>query len=122
MPETIFKPATAPRWLTSAGVAAAILASSCCVIPLVLVLIGVSGAWIGNLTALEPYKPYFVAVALVFIGLAFWHVYLRPRPQCAGESYCAKPASSIVTRTALWIATVLVVIAATVDWWAPLFY
>jgi mercuric ion transport protein len=103
-------------------VAAAILASSCCVIPLVLVLVGVSGAWIGNLTALEPYKPYFVVAAFLLIGIAFWHVYWRPRPDCDGDAYCAKPASSIMTRTALWFATGLVIIAATVDWWAPLFY
>ena len=122
MADEIVAPSSAPRWLTSAGVIAAILASSCCVVPLILVLLGISGAWIGNLTALEPYKPYFIAAALILIGLAFWHVYWRPRPQCAGESYCAKPASSIVTRSALWFATALVVIAATVDWWAPLFY
>ena len=48
----------------------------------VLVLLGVSGAWIGNLTALAPYKPYFVAGTLVFLGLGFWHVYFRPRPAC----------------------------------------
>lgn len=122
MPDRTLKRSPAPQWWTSAGVAAALLASSCCVVPLVLVLVGVSGAWIGNLTALEPYKPYFVAAALIFIGIAFWHVYWRPRPECEGDSYCAKPASSIVTRTALWFATGLVIIAATVDWWAPLFY
>ena len=38
------------------GGRAAILASACCLGPLLLVLFGVMGAWIGNLTRLEPYR------------------------------------------------------------------
>ena len=41
-------------WLAAGGVVGSILASACCVVPLLLVLLGVSGAWIGNLTKLEP--------------------------------------------------------------------
>ena len=51
-----------------AGGVAALLASACCVGPLVLVVLGISGAWIGNLTALEPYKPIFAVIALGFIA------------------------------------------------------
>ena len=109
-------------WLAAGGVTGAILASSCCIVPLVLVTLGVSGAWIGKLTALEPYKPYFAAVTLVFIGLGFWHVYFRPKPACADGSYCARPESSRITQSALWFATVLVVLALTIGWWAPFFY
>ena len=73
-------PAPSPRssWFAAGGVAGAILASSCCVLPLVLVTLGVSGAWIGNFTALEPLKPVFIGVAAIFIGLGFWQVYFRP--------------------------------------------
>jgi len=84
--------------------------------------LGISGAWIGNLTVLEPYKPYFAVVALVFIGLGFRQVYFKTKPACVEESYCARPESSVITRTALWLATVLVVLALTINWWAPLFY
>lgn len=90
--------------------------------PLLLVSIGVSGAWIGNLTALEPYKPYFTAVALIFVGLGFWHVYFKPRPVCVEVSYCAKPKSGIITKIALWLATVVILLALTINWWAPFFY
>ncbi|MBC7313673.1 MAG: mercury transporter MerT [Rhizobium sp.] len=109
-------------WFAAGGVIGAILASSCCIAPLVLITLGVSGAWIGNLTALEPYKPYFAAVTLVFIGLGFWHVYFRAKPACADGSYCARPRSGLMTKSALWIATVLVLLALTINWWAPLFY
>ena len=110
------------RWFATGGVIGALLASSCCVAPLVFVMLGVSGAWIGNLTALEPYKPIFATVALLFIGLGFWQVYFRPRRACADGSYCAWPQSSLITKVALWLAAALTLVALTTDWWAPLFY
>lgn len=109
-------------WFAAAGVIGAVLASSCCIAPLVLLTLGVSGAWIGNLTALEPYKPVFLGVALVFIGLGFRQVFFKPKPACEDGSYCARPESAIVTQVALWVATLLVVLAASIDGWAPLFY
>ena len=110
------------EWFAAGGVVGAILASTCCIAPLVLLLLGVSGAWIGNLTALEPYKPIFAGVALVFIGLGFRQVYFKAKPACADGSYCAHPESALITKSALWLSTVLVVVALTINWWAPLFY
>lgn len=111
------------RIFAAGGAIGAILASTCCVVPLILVTLGISGAWIGNLTALEPYKPYFGTVALIFIGLGFREVYFNDRqPACAEDSYCAKPASSVVNKTVLWLSTVVVLLALTIGWWAPFFY
>ena len=107
---------------TAGGVIGAILASTCCVVPLLFVMLGISGAWIGNLTALEPYKPYFAGLALIFIGLGFRQVYFKPEPACADGSYCARPRSAVLTKTALWLSTVIVLLALTINWWAPLFY
>lgn len=87
-----------------------------------LLTLGISGAWIGALTALEPCKPYFAAVTLVFIALGFRQVYFKAKPACVEGSYCAKPQSALITKTALWLATVLVLLALTINWWAPLFY
>ncbi len=109
-------------WLATGGVLGAILASTCCIGPLILVSLGVSGAWIGSLTALEPLKPYFIAATLVLLGLGFWQVYFRKKPACEEGSYCSRPESSLITQTALWVATVLVALAATIDVWAPWFY
>lgn len=103
-------------WFATGGMIGALLASSCCVVPLVLVSIGVSGAWIGNLTALEPYSPIFAAVALLCIGLGFWHVYFRKGGACATRQ------SVRITKAVLWLAAVLTLIALTTNWWAPLFY
>lgn len=110
------------RIAATGGVIGAILASSCCILPLVLVTLGASGAWIGNLAALEPYKPLFALVTIGFLGFGFWQVYRKPKVVCEDGSYCATPASSRVTKTALWVAAVLIALALSIDFWAPLFY
>ena len=53
-----------------AGGLAAILASACCLGPLVLIALGFSGAWIGNLTVLEPYRPIFIGAGRAVFRLA----------------------------------------------------
>jgi mercuric ion transport protein len=110
------------RWLASGGLIAALLASSCCVLPLVLVLLGVSGAWIGNLTALEPYNPIFGAVAIAAIGLGFLQAYVRTPRACGAGNDCSTPRSQAITKTVLWIAAAVTLVALTTTWWAPLFY
>jgi len=107
------------NWTASFGAIGAILASSCCVLPFIFLMMGVSGAWIGNLTALEPYKEYVAAITLVFLGLGFWQVYVTPKKQC-NEGYCATPRSDRVIKTILWVSTLLVFLALTVDLWAPI--
>ncbi|MBN8904910.1 MAG: mercury transporter MerT [Rhodospirillales bacterium 69-11] len=97
--------------LSMGGILAALGAASCCVIPFALFLVGVSGAWIGNLTALEPYQPLFAAVSLGFIGYGAYLVYWKPKLACAAGSYCARPASTRIAKIGLWTAGGLVVIA-----------
>lgn len=110
------------RWLAVGGVLGALFASACCIGPLLLLMLGISGAWIGNLTALEPYKPIFAVVALGFIAAGFWQVYFRKSVDCVPDSYCARPSAAWIIQTALWAALVLVLLALTIDWWAPLLY
>ena len=93
------------------GILAALGAASCCVVPFALFTLGVSGAWIGNLTALEPYQPVFAAIAVACLGYGFYLVYRKPKIACAEGSYCASPASSRLAKIGLWTALVLVVIA-----------
>lgn len=63
------------------GGLAAVLAAICCLGPLVLVAIGFSGAWIGNLTVLEPYRPIFIGTALVALFFAYRRIF-RPAQAC----------------------------------------
>jgi mercuric ion transport protein len=103
------------------GILAALGAASCCVIPFALFTAGISGAWISNLTALEPYQPIFAAIALGFLGYGFYRVYLKPKVACAEGSYCASPNSGRAAKIGLWSATVLIVIALGFPKLAPLF-
>jgi mercuric ion transport protein len=104
-------PSNGPRLLAAGGILAALGAASCCVIPFALFVLGVSGACIGNLTALEPYQPIFVALAVAFIGCGTYLAYRKPKVACADGSYCARPVSSRMVKISLWSAGALVVIA-----------
>jgi mercuric ion transport protein len=103
------------------GIFAALGAASCCVVPFALFTLGISGAWISNLTALEPYQPIFAATALGFLGYGFYTVYRRPRVACSEGSYCAKPSSGRIVKIGLWTATILIIIALGFPKLAPLF-
>ena len=104
-----------------AGVLAAIGASVCCVGPLILLALGIGGAWVSNLTALEPIRPLFIAVTLVFLGLAFRRLYLVPRV-CEPGTPCAEPQTRKRQRLIFWFVTVMLVALLAVPLAAPLFY
>ena len=97
--------------LSVGGILAGLAAASCCVVPFLLFLAGISGAWIANLTALEPYRPYFAGIAIGCIGYGFYRVYRKPAAACTEGSYCARPASDRIAKIGLWSATVIIVIA-----------
>ncbi len=99
------------KFLAAVGILAALGAASCCVIPFALFLLGIGGAWIANLTALEPYRPYFAGAAIACIGVGFYRVYRPPAAVCAEDSYCARPASQRLAKLGLWTATAIVLAA-----------
>ena len=102
---------------------AGILASVCCVGPLVLVMVGVSGAWISNLTLLEPYRWIFIGIALVFMALAWRRIYRAPAAaQCEPGTVCALPQTNRVYRVMFWVVFALVLLAFAFPYFAPLFY
>ena len=108
-----------PALLAVGGVLGALAASTCCIVPLALFSLGVSGAWIGNLTALAPYQPIFVVVTLGFLAAGYWMVYRAPKVACAEGTECARPAPRRAVKMALWIATVLVAAAMALPYVAP---
>ncbi len=109
------------RGALAAGGLAAILASTCCLGPLVLITLGFSGAWIGNLTALEPYRPIFIGAALIALFFA-WRRIFRPADACAPDDVCAVPQVRTVYKVMFWIVTALVLIALVFPYVMPLFY
>lgn len=108
------------RLVAAGGILGALAASSCCIVPLLLFALGIGGAWISNLTALAPYKPYFVAATTGVLGYGYYLVHWKPRRACADGAACARPIPNRFVQFALWIATVLVIAAFAFDYVAPL--
>ena len=107
--------------VAAGGVLGALASASCCIAPLVLFGLGAGGAWIGNLTALAPYQPVFLAFTLGFLGAGFFMVYRRPKAAASVEgSTCARPVSGRGVKIALWSATVLTAAALAFPYVAPL--
>ena len=107
------------RWIAAGSILGALAASSCCILPLVLFGLGISGAWIANFTALAPYKPYFAMGTLALLGYGYYLVYVRPKQVCA-EGSCAQPLPNRLVESSLWVATALVVAALSFDAITPL--
>ncbi|MEO6747912.1 MAG: mercuric transporter MerT family protein [Caldimonas sp.] len=113
------------RWATPGSVlavaAAAVGASACCAGPLILVILGVGGAWGSRLVALEPLQPYFVALALIFFGFAFYRLY-RSQNECATDEVCAVPSVRRRQRIIFWIVSAFAAALMAFPLYAPLFY
>lgn len=116
-------PERAPRASTvalGAAAAAVLLASACCVAPLALVLLGVSGLWIGQLTAFQPYQPIFLATAAAALFLAWrkiWRV-----PACADNRACAAPTAKRAQKAVFLTVAALLIAVLGFPMVAPLFY
>lgn len=87
------------------GAISALGASTCCVLPLVLISVGAGGAWVAQIRELERFYYLFLAVALAAFGFAFYRLYLRSAP-CEPEAACAAPAVRRRQRVAFWITLV----------------
>jgi mercuric ion transport protein len=104
-----------------AGSLAALGASACCVGPLVAVSLGLGGVWVGSLTALEPFRPLFIALVLLAFGLAFRRLYLLPT-DCAQGAACVVPAVRRRQRLIFWVALIPVTALVAFPWYAVWFY
>ena len=104
-----------------AGGISALLASACCLGPLVLIMLGISGAWISSLTLLEPYQPWFMgaaAIALVFAGRRIW----RPAAVCEVGQVCERPMVKRSYKVLFVLVVLLLGISLAFPWIAHWFY
>jgi mercuric ion transport protein len=105
----------------AAGGIAALLASACCLGPLVLVSLGLSGAWISNLTVLEPFRPVFIGAALLALFFAFRRIF-RPVAECKPGEVCARPEAQHAYKLIFGLVATLVLVAIAFPYVAPRFY
>ena len=95
--------------LTVAGaVVSGLLASVCCIGPLLLALLGIGGA--GLLARFEVYRPIFTVATAALLGVGFWLAYRKPKVVEGDACGCEYPRANRVGRALLWIAAVVAVV------------
>ena len=115
-------PGSAPA-LTVAGLAA-LLASGCCVAPLLLALAGVSGSWIVHLRGLEPWSPWLVGLSFAALAFAGWRLYRQPADddaRCEVDGVDCRRANGVARRW-FWLVAFLALVPVAVPLAAPWFY
>lgn len=119
---TLREPIGTGKALTLAGIAA-LLSSACCVMPLVFAIVGISGAWIGQLRVLAPWSLPLSVLAFGSLAFAGWRLY---RPSAAAVCDTSDPAAcrrvGVATRRWFWLVVVLALVPLLVPLAAPLFY
>jgi len=103
------------------GLMAGITASACCAGPLILLTLGISGSWIGNISALEPFRPLFILVAVVFLGLAYRKIFMQPKP-CDTGAACATQQGKQSQQIIFWVTTLIVLLSISFPWYGPLLF
>lgn len=107
-------------WLGLAAILSAIGASACCVAPLLLLSLGIGGAWVSNLTAMEAVRPFFIILTLVFIGLGYRQLIVLPK-YCEEGKFCTSPKVKRNQRLLFWIGSVLLLMLLAFPWYARFF-
>ena len=107
--------------MAAGSILGAVAATSCCILPLVLFGLGVSGAWIANFTQLAPYQPCFIIGTLACLATGYWLVYRSSTVACADGTVCTHSLPNRLVVAGLIAATVLVIAALAFDFVVPLF-
>lgn len=96
------------RWATAGGLISALgICSACCLLPAILIGLGVTGAWVGTLDSLSRFKWYFVVATVALLGYGF--VLSYSRSNACGASGCASCRPSRAIRIGLWLGAVLAI-------------
>jgi len=66
--------------------------------------LGIAGAWVAHLTALEPMRPLFIGATLVFLGLAFRRLYIKMQV-CEPGAVCGIPVVQKHQRLMFWMVS-----------------
>ena len=107
-------------WLGIGAILTAIGASVCCVGPLLLLSLGIGGAWMSTLTSMETIRPFFLILSLTFIALGYRKLYLIS-DSCKEGEVCASPEVKQKQRMIFWIGSVLILLLLAFPWYAPFF-
>jgi len=98
------------------SVLSGLLASACCLAPVILTLLGVSGAALAS--GFEPWRLPLLVAAYGLLAVAFFLSYRPRRAECPPDEACARPGPGSAARVMLWIGALLVVLFTAFPWYS----
>lgn len=109
------------KWL-GATVAAAFLASLCCITPVLALFAGISGA-AANFSWLEPFRPFLIGLTVFVLGLA-WYQKLKPRKQDEIECACEEDENPSFWQSKMFLGviTVFAVLMLSFPYYSGIFF
>lgn len=106
--------------LIGAGLVTAIVASLCCITPVLALIAGASGI-ASTFSWLEPFRPIFMVFALLVLGLA-WYQKLQPEKTSGDCCTIEKKKPFIQSKTFLLIVTLFATIMLAFPSYSHIFY
>lgn len=114
--------------LSVSALSAALMASICCIGPLVFAVISVGvgatgflASTVGVLNGLLPYRPAFIGLTILLLGIGFYLAYRKPESaRCAPGEECAQENLTGRNKTWLWIIAMLALVLVLAPYWLGL--
>ena len=98
------------------SIAGGVLASACCIGPVVFTLIGISGAALAQ--RLEPLRPYLLVMTYSLLGGTFYLTYRPQSVECGPGEACEVPRVKRAGKVTLWLALIVVVLSTSFPFYA----
>lgn len=107
------------KWLIGGGILAAIGASLCCIGPLLLTILGISGA--ATLTKFESVRIPLILVVILAFAIAGFALF-KKRAVCDPDSICANPVKYQRMVLFYWTGLLIAIFGMTSPYWVVWFF
>lgn len=104
-------------WANAGTIGAALLASSCCIGPVLFAILGLGAFGAGSL--LERFRPIFIVLTFLILGIAFYLTYRKRTISCA-DGLCEVHGVSKWNKLTLWAITIFALTFLTFPEWSPI--
>ena len=112
------------KFFRNSAIVTAVLASLCCITPVLAVLGGLSGI-ASSFSFLDPLRPFLIGFTAIILGYAFYNAY-KPKKtneiDCDCETEPAKKKSFINSKGFLWLVAVIAVVLISFPYYSQVFF
>ncbi len=106
---------------TGISVLGALVLTSCCILPLVLVSFGITGVFLGQMASLYQYKWITFSISAAFLAYGFWKSYRPAVVENCADGACERPINKTLMRSFLWGAAAVMSVAIVFPYISPYF-